>query len=239
MGPQRLRVVRTSSLVELAHDEILEKITNGGYQDGDRIVIDDVADQLGISRIPVREALARLHAERLLEYVRNKGYRVTPKADHTMLFHARLVIEPSAIRYCRTELKATQIAELRAINDRISKLSTGKKFRQYVDFLLLNDRFHMAIVALCGNRLITDAYKSLSYGPQFARHSHGRGIPDLEENVAEHERIIAALESRDLTTAVAAAERHIEAGLRRFETYSAARPLAARQHDSRFRASTE
>jgi len=220
MSPPRLTAVRTSSLVELAHDQILEKITSGGYQDGDRIVIDDVAEQLGISRIPVREALARLHAEHLLEYERNKGYRVTPKADYAMLFHARMVIEPSAIRYCGNRVTAAQIAELRAINERISKLSTGKKFRQYVDFLLLNDRFHMAIVGLCGNRLITEAYESLSYGPQFARHSHGRGIPDLEDNVAEHEVIIASLEKRDLTAAVVAAERHIEAGLRRFESYN-------------------
>ncbi|MCU0975572.1 MAG: GntR family transcriptional regulator [Steroidobacteraceae bacterium] len=228
MSPPRLTMVRTSSLVELAHDQILEKITNGGYHDGDRIVIDDVAEQLGISRIPVREALARLHAEHLLEYERNKGYRVTPKADYAMLFQARMVIEPSAIRYCGNRVKAAQIAELRAINERISRLSTGKKFRQYVDFLQLNDRFHMAIVGLCGNRLITEAYKSLSYGPQFARHSHGRGIPDLVDNVAEHEAIVAALEKRDLSAAVVAAERHIEAGLRRFESYNAGRVAGGR-----------
>ena len=221
MNSPRLTAVRTASLVELAHDQILEKITNGGYQDGDRIVIDDVAEQLGISRIPVREALARLHAEHLLEYERNKGYRVTPKADYAMLFQARMVIEPSAIRYCGNRVTHARIAELRSINERISRLSTGKKFRQYVDFLQLNDRFHMAIVGLCDNRLITEAYKSLSYGPQFARHSHGRGIPDLEDNVAEHEAIIAALERRDLPAAVLAAERHIEAGLKRFEAYGA------------------
>ena len=220
MSPPRLTIVRTSSLVELAHDQILEKITNGGYQDGDRIVIDDVAEQLGISRIPVREALARLHAEHLLEYERNKGYRVMPKADYAMLFQARMVIEPSSIRYCGNKVSAPQIAELRSINDKISRLSTGKRFRQYVDFLLLNDRFHLAIVRLCSNRLITEAYKSLSYGPQFARHTHGRGIPDLEDNVAEHEAILAALEKRDVATAVLAAERHIEAGLRRFESYN-------------------
>lgn len=221
MSSPRLTAVRTASLVELAHDQILEKITNGGYKDGDRIVIDDVAEQLGISRIPVREALARLHAEHLLEYERNKGYRVTPRADYAMLFQARMVIEPSAIRYCGNRVTPARIAGLRAINERISRLSTGKKFRQYVDFLLLNDRFHMAIVGLCDNRLITEAYKSLSYGPQFARHSHGRGIPDLADNVSEHEAIIAALERRDLQAAVLAAERHIEAGLRRFEAYGA------------------
>ena len=44
MSPPRLTAVRTSSLVELAHDKILEGITNGSYADGDRVVIDDVAE---------------------------------------------------------------------------------------------------------------------------------------------------------------------------------------------------
>lgn len=218
MSPPRLTAVRTSSLVEMAHDRILEGITNGSYADGDRVVIDDVAEQLGISRIPVREALARLHAEHLLEFERHKGYRVMPKADYATLYQARMVIEPSAICYCG-RITAAQIAELRSINKQISRLSTGKRFQQYVSFLLLNDRFHLAIVRLCSNRLITEAYKSLSYGPQFARHTHGRGIPDLENNVAEHEAIILALEAGDLKAASVAAARHIEAGLQRFESY--------------------
>ncbi len=89
MPNPKLTEVRSSSLAELAYAQLLEKITTGEFQDGDRIVIDDVAEQLGISRIPVREALARLNAEHLLEYQRNKGYTVIPKVEHEKLYEAR------------------------------------------------------------------------------------------------------------------------------------------------------
>jgi len=219
MAKPTLHTLRSTSLVDLAYEQLLEKITTGEYQDGDRIVIDDVAEKLGISRIPVREALARLHAEHLLEYQRNKGYKVVPKTDYKTLYEARLILEPSALRYCGHRISPTQVKELRTINRKISKLITGKRFKQYVDFLVLNDQFHLSIIKLCGNRLITEAYQILSYGPQFARHTHGRGIPDLENNVEEHERIIAALEAGDVEAAVAASETHIREGLRRFESY--------------------
>lgn len=210
---------RVTSLVEVAHEYVLEKITKREFQDGERIVIEEIAEELGISRIPVREALARLHAEHVLEYERNKGYKVMPKADYRMLYEARLVIEPSAIRYGGHKVTAKQLEELRAINRKISRLRTGKRFKQYMEFLKLNDQFHLAVVRICQNRLITEAYETLSYGPQFARHTHARGIPDLENNALEHERIIEALQRQDIAAAVSAAERHIEAGLKRFESY--------------------
>lgn len=219
MSGPKLTTVRSTSLAELAYEQLLEKITTGEYQDGHRIVIDDIAEQLGISRIPVREALARLSAEHLLEYQRNKGYTVVPKVAYNKLFEARMIIEPSAIRYCGNKITDAHIKQLRSINNKISKLVTGKRFKQFVDFLIMNDQFHMAIINICDNRLITEAYEILSYGPQFARHTYGRGIPDLKTNVEEHERIIKALERRDIDEAVRASEEHIAEGLRRFETY--------------------
>ncbi len=214
-----LTAVHSASLVDLAYEQLLEKITTGEYQDGDRIVIDDVAQQLKISRIPVREALVRLHAEHLLDYERNKGYKVVPKTDYRTLFDARLIIEPSALRYCGARVTSEQLRELRNINRKISKLVTGKRFKQYVDFLVMNDQFHLSIIKICNNRLITEAYEILSYGPQFARHTYGRGIPDLKTNVEEHDRIIDALEKGDVDEAVRASETHIREGLKRFETY--------------------
>ena len=138
MKKKGLKAVQTQSLVELAHTQLLESITSGHFDENDRIVIDTVAEELGISRIPVREALARLHAQKLLEYERNKGYKVLPKEDYAVLFQARLIIEPSAIRYCNKEIMDKDIHKLREINHKISKLLQRKKSRQYMDFFVLN-----------------------------------------------------------------------------------------------------
>lgn len=214
-----LRAVQPQSLVDLAYTQLLEGISTGHFGEGDRIVIDSVADEMNISRIPVREALARLHAQRLLQYERNKGYRVLPKNDPAVLFQARLIIEPSAIEYCEHAIDKKCIDELRGINRKISRLNRSKKFEQYVDFYVLNDKFHASIIALCDNRLISEAYDNLSYGPQWARHAVDVGVHDLEENVAEHELIISALEKGDLAAAAAQSKEHILNGLARFRCY--------------------
>ena len=122
MKKKGLKAVQTQSLVDLAYTQLLEGITSGHFNEQDRIVIDTVAEELGISRIPVREALARLHAQKLLSYERNKGYKVLPKDDYRVLFQARLVIEPSAIKFCNNEITDKDIHKLREINTKISKL---------------------------------------------------------------------------------------------------------------------
>jgi DNA-binding GntR family transcriptional regulator len=211
-----LKSINAPSLVDLAYEQLLEQISRSEYREGDRIVIDTVAKQLGVSRIPVREALARLHAQHLLSYERNKGYRVSPKHDHSTLFEARLLIEPSAIRYFGHRATSEHITELRDINRRLRKLDIGKRFRRYIEFFQLNDAFHAVIVSICGNQLINEAYKNLSYGPQWARFAYGKGIPDLKIDVREHDDIIDALEKGDLARAEKVSEDHILNGLKRF-----------------------
>lgn len=211
-----LRSIDAPSLVDLAYEQLLEQISRSEYQDGDRIIIDEVAKQLGVSRIPVREALARLHAQHLLSYERNKGYRVRPKHQHSALFEARLLVEPSAIRYFGDRATDEHIAELRDINHRISNLNIGRGIKKYIEFFQLNDEFHAVIVSICGNQLINEAYASLSYGPQWARFAYGKGVPDQEIDVREHEEIIDALEKRDLGRAERLSESHILNGLERF-----------------------
>jgi DNA-binding GntR family transcriptional regulator len=217
MKKKGLKAVQTQSLVELAYKQLLEGITSGHFNEKDRIVIDTVAEELGISRIPVREALARLHAQKLLSYERNKGYKVLPKDDYGVLFQARLVIEPSAIKFCNNEITDKDIHKLREINTKISRLIQHEKSRQYMDFFILNDQFHATIITLCGNRLISEAYEGLSYGPQWARHAFAVGVPDLKENVLEHEAIISALEQGDLDKAATLSGEHILNGLERFK----------------------
>lgn len=213
--------VQSQSLVDMAYEQLLEKITKGEYQESDRIVIDSVAEALGISRIPVREALARLHAQHLLEYERNKGYKVLPKDNYEILFQARLIIEPSAIMQNSINVSEDVIRKLREINARISKLTASKsRFKRYLDFFLLNDEFHTTIVSMCKNRLIIEAYKNMSYGPQWARHAVGTGIPDLEDNVEEHEEIIVAFEEGNISKAAKLSEQHIVNGLNRFKKYT-------------------
>lgn len=213
-GPQR-----PTSLSAFVYERLLEQIAAGRSRAGDRIVIDQVAKALGVSLIPVREALARLNAEGLVEHQLHRGYRVTSSPDtkdYRDLFLARLVVESGAIRQSAGKVSAQAIRRLRAINDQIGALRPGKTFRGYRQFVELNDEFHSELVGLAGSTELTGLFGKLAYGSRVARDLQGRGVPDLAENVREHGAIIAALAAGDTEAAAKAAADHILAGQDRF-----------------------
>jgi DNA-binding GntR family transcriptional regulator len=208
------------SLVDLAHEELLRRITDGELGDGDRIVIDRIARSYGTSLIPVREALARLHAEGLVTFERHKGYRVAPRPtmeELERLFEARLVIELGAADLAVGRANPKAIADLKAINRLIARGSYGTNFKGFRDFVALNERFHVGLVALADNPPLDDAYRRLGYHQKITRPTYGRGPGDVKRFVREHHAIIQALENGDHVAIRQAVSAHIASGLERFE----------------------
>ena len=209
------------SLVEQAVELLHQRIVDGVLPAGSRLVIDQLAREFGISLVPIREALARLHAEKLVEHSPNRGYRVAQRlssVDIRKLFEAREVLEAGTIDLVVRNVDDALIKALRRMNKAISSCKTGQTFAQFQEFVELNDEFHAAILAAGGNTMLLDAYKGLSYGPLVARELFGRGVPDLKNIVQEHEAIISNLERRDRRGAKRAIRDHIADGFRRFES---------------------
>lgn len=214
---QSRHILKRTNLVDLIHDELHRRITDGLLPIGQRIVIDQLAVEFGTSLIPVREALARLHAERLVLHEPNKGYRIAPAPDldeMQQLFDARLIIEVGSLEHGFDKLSGRTIKELTAINDRIAAGSYGTDFASFRSFLDLNAQFHQVIVALAGNPFIDDAYRKLGYHQRVAQTLSGRGPDDVTKIVEEHAAIIAALAARSLDEARAALRLHIRRGWR-------------------------
>lgn len=208
------------SLVDLAHDELLRLIADGELADGERIVIDRFARSHGTSLIPVREALARLHAEGLVTFERNKGYRVAPRPtleELERLFEARLVIELGAAELALERCTPEALQDLKAINRLIARGSYGTTFRGFREFVTLNERFHVELVALAHNPPLAEAYRRLGYHQKITRPTYGRGPGDVKRFVREHDEIIHALETRDRAGLRRAVSAHIASGIERFE----------------------
>lgn len=209
-----------ASLVDLAHEELLRLIADRELTEGERIIIDQFARSFGISLIPVREALARLHAEGLVTFERNKGYRVAPRptiAELERLFEARWVIELGAAELAIDSCTSAALDDLKAINRLIAKGSYGTTFRGFRDFVTLNERFHVELVALADNPPLAEAYRRLGYHQKITRPTSGRGPGDVKRFVREHDLIIRALERRDRAALREAVTKHIASGLERFE----------------------
>lgn len=217
-APRKSALIRSRSLVDLAHEEIHKRITNGTIKQGERLIIDALAQEFGTSLIPVREALARLHAERLVSFEANKGYRVAPPPDALELRHlfsARLILEVGALESAISLIDAVLIAELRDINQQMRSGTYGTTFESYLAFVQLNAVFHEKVVGLSGNPFIIDAYRTLAYHQRIMQALHGRGIPDIGKLVAEHDSIIDALEQRSIDAARTAIRQHILDGWQR------------------------
>lgn len=228
LAPKRGKIesspVLTSSLVDFAHDELHRLITDGDLAEGERIVIDQFARQFGTSLIPVREALARLHAEGLATFERNKGYRVAPRqtlAELRRLFEARLVIEMGAAELALKRCDRAAVNRLRAINRLIAKTPYGTTFEGFREFVSLNESFHVELMALSDNPPLSEAYSRLGYHQKITRPTFGHGPGDIKRLVREHETIIAALEKRDLAALRRAVREHISTGLERVSGDSA------------------
>ena len=208
------------SLVDQIYEALFERIASGGLTTGERLVIDRLARDFGVSLIPVREALARLQAERLVVLEAHRGYRVAPKPDRGEVEawrEARDMIETYAARLAARRMSAPELAQIRRTNQQIRSTVRATDAATARTFMDLNDEFHRAIVTASGNPHIQEAYDQLHYGPQMFRITSQSGQIDLDEVLAEHEAILAALAAGDPDHAAAAMSRHIVEGLERWQ----------------------
>src|SRR6266498_3517928 len=106
---------------ERVYQAIRERILNGAYGPGYRVVIDSLAEEFAVSALPVREAIRRLEAEGLVIYRPNAGAQVAPADpglfDEEMTVLA--VLEGYATALAAPELSEKDIADLQAVNDRM------------------------------------------------------------------------------------------------------------------------
>jgi DNA-binding GntR family transcriptional regulator len=170
---------------------------------------------VGIS--PLREALSRLVAERLVTTVGQRGFRVAPltAADVMDVAQARLVIEKdSLVRSIQNGdigWEREIVASYHTLSRNPFPAAIGPALQQWVGF---HRQFHVALIAACGSRWQLEIASQLF--DQAERHRAVRAKivpkPKLKRDVAaEHEEIYEATLARDAKAAVAALERHYEA----------------------------
>ena len=106
------RQLEIRSVVDDVHEALLERIVAGDLPPGTRLRQEALAEELGVSRTPLREALVRLASEGLVAFMPNRGATVALRdfTDMQQAWRARLVIEPGAARLA-AELRAADSVE--------------------------------------------------------------------------------------------------------------------------------
>jgi DNA-binding GntR family transcriptional regulator len=200
----------TSPLVDRLAGEIQSKVLSGAVPVGSRLRQEALAEEFGVSRTPVREALRQLQASGLVELLPNRGAIVRgPSAREIReAYEIRaelegLAAELAAERISDRDLQRLQEAQ-RLFQDAVETLIAGraKKPAPWKDerlWVQANDLFHQAILDASGNGRLADTIadlhrsfpRNLTWGPL------SQSSRLLEENVRQHEAVLSAIEHRD------------------------------------------
>src|SRR5690348_10756274 len=108
-----------TSATQRAYEALKGRLVSGDLQPGDRIVIDDICAELGISRTPVREALLALEREGLVRIIPRQGYFVTEISYREALdaYQLRFILEPIATAMAARRINQEEVASLRTLAD--------------------------------------------------------------------------------------------------------------------------
>ncbi len=169
-----------------------------------------LATEYGISRTPLREALKVLAAEGLVTMKLRRGAYVTEmsRQDVAQVYHLLALLESDAAAQVASQATASQRATLAEMHQRLEK-----QVRQRVAFFRLNEEFHMALLQMAGNRwaeqMVTDLRQVMKLNRHHSLFKQGR----LEQSLAEHRALMAAIAKRDATGAAKLMREHFASGL--------------------------
>ncbi len=199
-------------LYEDVADRLREQIFNKQLPPGSWLDEQNLADQFGISRTPMREAIKVLASEGLITIKMRRGAYVTEvvRRDLEQIFTILSLLEGQAAKEAAT--KATE-AELNLLDHLHHRLETAAADRDMEQFFEINVKFHELIQESAGNRwmngVIADLRKVLKLHRRDSLTSTGR----LQNSLVEHREILRALLQRDEMAAESAMRIHLANGL--------------------------
>jgi DNA-binding GntR family transcriptional regulator len=203
------RIRRQPNLASQVYAALCEDITTGVLARGERVVVDRLADHLGVSPTPVREAVACLVKDGLICEAPDGKLQVVPLTrDYVVeIFLVRGALEGLAAELAAPRIDAADLGRLReALQETGDALASG----DYAAYVATDALLHGAVRAAAGNRALARELQALeahvAYIRGYAQRHHGE---HMARSHAEHTRVVDALAGRDAPGARAAMERHI------------------------------
>jgi DNA-binding GntR family transcriptional regulator len=169
-----------------------------------------LAEEYGISRTPLREALKVLATEGLVTMKVRRGAYVTEvsERDLTDVYHLLALLESDAAGVVAAQATPSQLKELQGLHDELEK-AAGKRER----FFEINEAFHMRLLEIANNRWRDQMVADLRKVMKLNRHNSLLKSGRIEESLAEHRAIMQALAARDADAAAQRMREHFRNGL--------------------------
>ncbi len=169
-----------------------------------------LAEEYGISRTPLREALKVLATEGLVTMKMRRGAYVTEVNDKDQrdVYHLLSLLESDAAGVVAAQASDAELADLNSIHQELVAAvgSTDK-------FFVINERFHMRLLEIANNRWRDQMVADLRKVMKLNRHNSLLKSGRIEESLREHQALLEALLARDVSASVARMQAHFANGL--------------------------
>ena len=187
---------KIDTIRERVAKEIRHLILMGKFKPGKKMLETTIAQELNVSRNPVREALRQLEQEGIVEYIPQKGcfLREISLEELEEIFRLRANLEIISLEYCNFKIADETIKKLESI---IAELSNIKKSKNFDNMFILGLKFHELIVQECGKNIIYKTWKNFGgYNYSIFLNIYNSDIDSLKRNVLTHKKLLEKLKTR-------------------------------------------
>lgn len=207
-----IALLQTHSLATAVQAEIERLILAGELAPGAKLTEALLAERLGVSRGPVREAFRTLEEAGLVRLEKNRGVfvRSIPIDEAMEIYDLRAMVDESAGRALATRITAEQLKQLRTMVEQMERLVKGGHDTDASDeYHALNLAFHDCIVDFVGNRKLIELYRRLVKELSLFRRANLADGQQIPVSVQEHRAILKAIAAGDADAAAGALRAHV------------------------------
>jgi DNA-binding GntR family transcriptional regulator len=227
-------------LADEVHQQLLGRLLSHQLEPGQRLTVDALARELGVSQTPIREALHRLEAGGVVVRTHLAGYRVGPQLTRQQfedVVEVRLLLEPAAARRAAERMADGDVERLAVLAASMTAPSADEEAsghlresaagepgggaaaddaegRRYADFASRDAAFHDAVAVGSGNQVLRDGLARLHVHVQLFRLNAGLRI--RADALEEHAAVVAAIRAHEPEAAERAMRRHVQRSAARF-----------------------
>jgi DNA-binding GntR family transcriptional regulator len=202
------RLAQTASVNARVLSSLRAAVITGELVPGSLYSVQTLADQLGVSRTPVREALIKLAQQGMVRFERNRGVRVLQTSLHDLeeVFALRLLLEVPATRRACGQIDEAGRRELRRLFQAMERAARADdEYRMWEH----DRRFHLVLLQASGNLRLAgfvDGLRDMVLRRGVSTAGLSRSLDDI---VTEHAKVLAHIESGDVEGAAEAMRAHI------------------------------
>jgi DNA-binding GntR family transcriptional regulator len=208
------------SLAKVVRNDMLSQSLKGMLVPGQRINEPDIANRLGVSRVPVREALRELESYGLVVARKHSGVFVRQLGPSEIrdLYQLRALLDGFAGRRAAQLAKAHRAILLADLNDSVQAMQDAEKQHQVQRYYGENLRFHWLIMAATHNHAVTDTYRGIVQKLHLSRLKNLSHDVGMQASIAEHRDIVKALGQGNPQLCETLMSNHVDIAFKRLST---------------------